>query len=182
MKALTLTQPWATLVAIAAKKFETRSWYTSYRGQLAIHASREVDRGASLWYDGEVLDVLTRAGFILPAEHEGIFDFERVPKTIAGRFPLSAVVAIVDLVACERTGACECWRLVEVPPCMIHGPLEHLVGDLSPGRFAWKLENVRRVEPPVLARGARGLWDWSGVAPLLPPAPAGTSQGELCAP
>ena len=29
MKALTLTQPWATLVAMAAKQVETRSWYSS---------------------------------------------------------------------------------------------------------------------------------------------------------
>ena len=40
MKALTLIQPWATLVATGAKKIETRSWYTSYRGPLAIHAAK----------------------------------------------------------------------------------------------------------------------------------------------
>lgn len=40
MKALSLTQPWATLVAIGAKKIETRSWSTSYRGPVAIHASK----------------------------------------------------------------------------------------------------------------------------------------------
>lgn len=40
MKALTLTQPWASLVACGAKKVETRSWGTSYRGPLAIHAAK----------------------------------------------------------------------------------------------------------------------------------------------
>ena len=39
MKALTLTQPWATLVALGHKKVETRSWSTYYRGPLAIHAA-----------------------------------------------------------------------------------------------------------------------------------------------
>jgi hypothetical protein len=39
MKALTLTQPSATLVAPGAKRIETRSWPTSYRGPLAIHAA-----------------------------------------------------------------------------------------------------------------------------------------------
>ena len=34
VKALTLTQPWATLVAIGAKRIETRSWSTRYRGPL----------------------------------------------------------------------------------------------------------------------------------------------------
>lgn len=40
IKALTLYQPWATLIAIGAKKIETRSWDTKYRGPLAIHASK----------------------------------------------------------------------------------------------------------------------------------------------
>ena len=31
MRAITLTQPWATLVALGFKKIETRSWSTDYR-------------------------------------------------------------------------------------------------------------------------------------------------------
>jgi hypothetical protein len=41
MKVLTLTQPWASLIAKEYKRIETRSWSTSHRGDLAIHASRE---------------------------------------------------------------------------------------------------------------------------------------------
>lgn len=44
MKALSLTQPWATLVAIGAKRLETRSWSTTYRGPLAIHAAKRFPR------------------------------------------------------------------------------------------------------------------------------------------
>ena len=40
MKALTQHQPWASLIAIEAKRFETRSWSTPYRGLLAIHAGK----------------------------------------------------------------------------------------------------------------------------------------------
>ena len=39
MKAISLLQPWATLVSIGAKRVETRSWRTDYRGPIAIHAS-----------------------------------------------------------------------------------------------------------------------------------------------
>lgn len=39
VKTLTLLQPWASLVACGAKKIETRSWATKYRGPLAIHAA-----------------------------------------------------------------------------------------------------------------------------------------------
>ena len=40
MKALSLTQPWSTLVVTGAKRFETRSWSTKYRGPLLIHAAK----------------------------------------------------------------------------------------------------------------------------------------------
>lgn len=46
MKALSLTQPWATLVACGRKKIETRSWSTKYRGPLYIHAAKGFPRWA----------------------------------------------------------------------------------------------------------------------------------------
>jgi hypothetical protein len=44
MKALSLTQPWASLVVAGAKKLETRSWPTYYRGPLLIHAFEGISR------------------------------------------------------------------------------------------------------------------------------------------
>lgn len=38
MKALTIIQPWATLIASGHKMNETRSWKTNYRGEVLIHA------------------------------------------------------------------------------------------------------------------------------------------------
>jgi activating signal cointegrator 1 len=49
MKALTLTQPWAQLVIEGVKHIETRSWSTSYRGRLAIHAAKGWDADARLF-------------------------------------------------------------------------------------------------------------------------------------
>jgi activating signal cointegrator 1 len=40
MKAISLWQPWASAIAVGMKHFETRSWGTSYRGPLAIHAAK----------------------------------------------------------------------------------------------------------------------------------------------
>ena len=40
MQAISLWQPWASLIALGIKKHETRSWSTSYRGALAIHAAK----------------------------------------------------------------------------------------------------------------------------------------------
>lgn len=39
MKVISLTEPFATIIKNGYKKIETRSWKTSYRGELYIHAS-----------------------------------------------------------------------------------------------------------------------------------------------
>lgn len=50
MKAISLWQPWATLIATGHKTIETRSWATQYRGPLLIHAAKRPmdDLGARL--------------------------------------------------------------------------------------------------------------------------------------
>jgi len=44
MKALSIRQPWAGLIAAGVKTIETRNWRTGYRGQLLICASRQQDK------------------------------------------------------------------------------------------------------------------------------------------
>ncbi len=46
MKALSLTQPWAELVVLGEKQYETRSWSTKVRGRIAIHASKAFPKSA----------------------------------------------------------------------------------------------------------------------------------------
>lgn len=40
MRAITICQPYAALVMTPAKPVENRTWYTPYRGPLAIHAGK----------------------------------------------------------------------------------------------------------------------------------------------
>lgn len=40
MKVLSIQEPYATLIKDGYKKIETRSWKTTYRGELLIHASK----------------------------------------------------------------------------------------------------------------------------------------------
>lgn len=40
MKVLSITEPFASLISSNIKHIETRSWKTSYRGELYIHASQ----------------------------------------------------------------------------------------------------------------------------------------------
>ena len=53
MKTLSLIQPWAQLIVIGAKKFETRSWTTTYRGPLLIHAAKRFPASARFFAQTE---------------------------------------------------------------------------------------------------------------------------------
>lgn len=46
MKAITIKQPFASLIAAGLKEYEFRTWKTTYRGEVLIHAGKSVDREA----------------------------------------------------------------------------------------------------------------------------------------
>ena len=46
MKAITIKQPWATLIAEGYKEYEFRTWKTKYRGEVLIHAGKSMDKKA----------------------------------------------------------------------------------------------------------------------------------------
>lgn len=132
MKAISLWQPWATLIAIGAKRFETRSWDTNYRGPLAIHAAkRKVDI-----YDinPTIGKALLEPGF-----------------TGTGQLPLGCIVCTVELVYTLRTH--------EAPRGASWRDEEAYFGDFTPGRFAWRLDDVKPVDN-IPARGSQGFWEW----------------------
>jgi hypothetical protein len=52
LKAITLLQPWASLLAAGIKTIETRSWNTNHRGPLLIHASQKTDEPRQVYIMG----------------------------------------------------------------------------------------------------------------------------------
>lgn len=129
LKAISLIQPYATLVAIGAKTWETRSWEHRHRGLIAIHAA-STDRWAYTTTGEPIRMTLRRAGYKRWAD-----------------LPLGAIVAVARLATILPTDA--------LPPL----PADEIAfGDFSPGRFAWRLVDVQAVEPPVPARGMPGLF------------------------
>jgi hypothetical protein len=45
MKALSIKQPWASLIAKGIKDVENRTWRTNFRGRIFIHASQKISVG-----------------------------------------------------------------------------------------------------------------------------------------
>jgi hypothetical protein len=147
MKALTILQPWASLIAIGAKQIETRSWPTNYRGPLAIHAGKRIDLEITR-------QRLNDAGLVIVQD-----------------VPLGFVIAIADLVDCVEVKHQYCDRIsgttkliilpfkAELSTSKIIKGNELALGDYTPGRYAWILANVRRIDP-VPAKGKQRLWEW----------------------
>ena len=44
MKALTIKEPWASLIINGYKEYEFRSWKTKYRGKILIHAGMTLEK------------------------------------------------------------------------------------------------------------------------------------------
>ena len=141
MKTLSFMQPWATLIALGARCVETRSWSTSYRGPLAIHASGRMSREAAISLRvPDIREALAAGGY-----HQG-----SGPVSNLCGLPLGAVIAVAMLVDVQR-----------ITPDNIPAEPERSFGDYTPGRFAWFLHDVRRLPEPFEAKGALGLWEWS---------------------
>jgi hypothetical protein len=154
MKALTLTQPWCTLVALGAKKIETRSWPTSYRGPLAIHAAK----GFPAW---------AREFACSPPCYQAMVrqDPDRDLREPFPDYPLGVVLATCRLVACIRTEVVSGKVSAHLWGTAGGGQLtaqERAFGDYSPGRWAWVLEDVQPLAEPVAAKGQLRLWEWEG--------------------
>lgn len=140
MRAITLRQPWASLIG-RGKSNETRSWRTSHRGPLAIHAAKTFPIEAMRFC------LNPRVAETLAPLRMGDIPLEKC-------LPRGAVVAVAELVDC-----------FQIPSLVPHGlrlsDNERVFGAYAPGRWVWVLENVRFVDPPIPARGRQGLWEWT---------------------
>lgn len=71
MKAITIKQPFASLIAEGIKKYEFRTWKTNYRGKILIHAGKGINKDALKKYENLNLE-----------------------------YPSGAIIAVADLTDC----------------------------------------------------------------------------------
>jgi hypothetical protein len=143
MKALTLTQPWAALVVIGAKAIETRDWWTSFRGQILITASKK-------WpVDCKQLCLTPPFSTALGVNEGGL-----VPD-----LPLGYALGVVDLVECFKFDAETERKIRRRSELGTLPPFEADFGDYSAGRSGFVFKNERLLPDPVPCKGALGLWD-----------------------
>lgn len=140
MKALTIIQPWATLIASGHKMNETRSWKTNYRGEVLIHAGKNPkDYTSGVYIDDPDGPYFHEAG-ITPN------NFEELPR--------GSIIGKATLVNCIHINK-------ELRDHLKRSnPAEYAFGDYRIGRYAWVFENPVLFEKPIPVRGRQGLWNW----------------------
>lgn len=130
MRALTIWQPWASLIAVGAKHVETRGWAApadAIGQRIAIHAAVE-------------------------QKALGLCDEEPFRRYVQQPLPLGAVVCTARLVRCTEMTEATIQQLAE------QAPEEHAFGLYEPGRFAWRLVQVEPLAVPVPFKGKQKLW------------------------
>jgi hypothetical protein len=133
-------------MAIGAKKIETRSWYTTYRGWIAIHAAKKWNKDLEgICFEEPYKSVLE----MKRPNMAGCFYYEDALKEI---LPLGAIVAVAKLDACIQMNS------VNIPDKTSN---ERQFGDYRLGRFMWRTSDVIKLAVPILYRGQQGIFDLS---------------------
>lgn len=90
LRAISIRQPWASLIVLGYKDIENRSWHTNVRGRTLVHASKNMTHDE---YD----DAMAFAFRVMPR-----FDWERVAELGLefDKVPRGGVVGSVDIVDC----------------------------------------------------------------------------------
>jgi hypothetical protein len=152
MKAITLWQPWASLIAVGAKKVETRSWPTSYRGRIAIHAATRsinsvIKELFPLWQWSYAPDYQEKIQF-----EQAVNAALKESSLSLYKLPTGVIVATADLIGCQE---------IYESTYLKQTKQELMFGNWTPGRYAWQLANICQVEDPIPAKGKQGLWEWT---------------------
>ena len=131
MKALSLTQPWAELVVLGEKQWETRSWRTSHRSRIAIHAAKKF------------------LGWAKALTEEDPYFVTALGKYPITRVARGAIVGTVEILEMQPTDELRDFL----------GRKEIAFGDYQSERWGWKLANPVRLLEPIPCRGMLGLWE-----------------------
>lgn len=138
MRAISLDEPWASLMALDLKRIETRGRPTNVRGELAIHATLRPP-------DPEVLARLI-----------GIAGLSYM-KFVNQKWGCGEIVCVLNLFDCLPVEELE-KDFNDLIGDGIAGYWEKEFGNYGPGRFGWMTKDVTRLETPIKCKGKQGFF------------------------
>lgn len=147
MMVITVWQPWASLIAIGAKRLEFRGWpapASLHAQRIGIHAAKRPARRGEV---ADLIDTITTDAKMLAINPGPALDLLDAWWRGTAELPLSSILCTAEM-GTPITGA----------------PLMHQLGIKWLGEgtnYGWPLIDVRQLEPIVPARGAQGFWRWN---------------------
>lgn len=113
MKALTISQPFASLIASGEKWVENRRWFTQFRGRLAIHA------GKGTQY--MTLDEMRREGLpigavVATAQLVACVNLEDLRERPNSPILVAPGIRVQDVLDHKHAEGPWCWVLADVQP------------------------------------------------------------------
>ncbi len=138
MKVLSMIQPWASLFVLREAKYETRSWRTKYRGPLAIHTSKKIDKAVCSHVAIQAL--LGKHGYT------------------KDNLPTGVIIAVCRLTNCLKVMENhETWAILE--DGRIVSGNDYFLGDFRVGGYAWEVQDMKILDEFIPAKGKLGLWE-----------------------
>ena len=149
MYALTIWQPWASLIQARAKAIEWRGWRypRSLLGtRIAIHA------GARPIRRSEVIELLLAIGDGRAAEMSLV---PWLAKPVLERALTPGALPLATILCTARLG--------EPIPAAQYAAMAGVDSDrVDHAKWGWPLEDIQDVTPFVPATGHQGFWKWEG--------------------
>ncbi len=140
MKAISIKQPWASLIIEGIKDIENRTWKTSFRGTVLVHATAKTAGIPSELLTNEQWDSL----------HYCIESPFWMFELMAGRYTNSAIIGTVDIVDC-----------VVNHPSIWAEKTDYENFNEDPVYYNWVLSNPVKFDEPILnVKGKLSLWDY----------------------
>ena len=156
MKAISIKQPWASLIVHGIKDIENRTWATKYRGKVLIHAS-------GTWFKYPEND-RTLGNLFTDAQWEKIREnYDKnlysilEPKAIIDRLPTSAIIGEVEIIDCvinhESIWAEKTEGITDITEFIPKSKLKPI--------YNWVLTNPILYEKPILnVKGKLSFWEF----------------------
>lgn len=135
MKAITLQQPWAGLLVLGVKGCDTRSWNTSYRGRIAVHASAKITQEGK-----DLLDLFCKEWPVVFYEGSKAWEL------------CTTIGHVLGTVTIEQT-----YSTNQRKPS---NEVELMLGDYSPNRFWFWCIRPEIYQTPIPASGKMMIWEW----------------------
>jgi len=134
-----MIQPWASLFVLGETEYETRSWKTPYRGPLAIHTSKKIDK--AVFNHKAIQSLLAKHGYT------------------GANLPTGQIIATCNLLDCIKViENNQTWAILE-DGREVSGN-EFFLGDYRVGCYAWIIEDMTLLNSFIPAKGRLGLWEY----------------------